>query len=526
MLLPFGADPETGDPSAERIMFEEPCDRADYAGAIVLITARIPHRLALATLIEHTERAAALVLPPSARPEVLLPDRGGTSAGEGPRLLRRSPWVDWSELFQALHRLLEVGPTEPPLRQLNHLDALARWISDQSGEPVTVEDLDSRVLAYAVGGKEVDSIRRQTILSGEVPAWRIERLMSSGFLPAVWRSDDVVIRDAEGIDPARMAVALKAGTETIGTIWAAMGENADREKLRRLLLSVRKSASTMLLRETNRDRYEWSMQQSALADLLSSGVDPGVPAALLGLERTAVHFVLALGKDTAVSRDLLFHIQALRTGTMVVRVRSELFAIMPLEEDTDPDQQAAGLERDLQRVTRGRDHGLIAVGSPALDLAALRESADLARRVLRVAHLQWVPVRRVARGPTVLMGRDAEEALVLLRAVELLSPAADEIMAPLDALELHDAHHGTRLVETIAAVVEHPKNLADAARELGVHANSLRYRLERIADITRTDPRSAMTRTRFALGLLLRDLDRLSGDSTPAIASEPRELTG
>lgn len=115
---------------------------------------------------------------------------------------------------------------------------------------------------------------------------------------------------------------------------------------------------------------------------------------------------------------------------------------------------------------------------------------------------------------------------MLLRAVELLSPAADEIVAPLDALELHDAHHGTHLVETIAAVVEHPKNLVDAARELGVHANSLRYRLERIADITRTDPRSAMSRTRFALGLLLRDLDRHAGDSTPANTSESRELTG
>ena len=505
MVLPFGVDVEQpeGDPGIGSVLLHEPGNGLDYSGAVVLVSGRVPDRFALGAVLDETAAAAAVVLPHDASADASCVARGVSH--RGPRLLRRSQWTGWSELFQALLRLVSAGGADPAIEQLDDLQGLARWISEQSGSAVTIEDLDSRVLAYAVVGEEVDPIRNQTILSGEVPAWRVERLMSSGMLPAVWRSDDVVVRDAEGDDPARMVISLKAGSETLGTIWAALEGRTDRGALRELLLGVRESASAMLLRDMHRERHERRVRESALAELLASGIDSGVPASLLGLGRDAVHAVVALDPGAQRARDLMFHLQALRAGSVAASAGSELFVVMPLRgTERTAAEAAASLEEDLRRVSGGASDAVLAVGVPVSDLAGLRASAVSAGRVLRAAGLSGVRSRRAERGPTVLTEDDASEALVMMRVVELLEPAEQEIAEPLEALEEYDRAHGTRFVETAAAVIEHPGNLADAARTLDIHANSLRYRVERIEAIAGIDLRSAVPRTRLALGLLLR----------------------
>ncbi|WP_131816117.1 helix-turn-helix domain-containing protein, partial [Mycolicibacterium porcinum] len=85
----------------------------------------------------------------------------------------------------------------------------------------------------------------------------------------------------------------------------------------------------------------------------------------------------------------------------------------------------------------------------------------------------------------------------------LLAPMADAITAPLTALRRHDTDHGTAFVATVAAVLDHPGSLTGAARELGIHANSLRYRLDRIRAVSDIDLQSPAARLRASLGLLL-----------------------
>ncbi|MGY4650244.1 DNA-binding PucR family transcriptional regulator [Mycobacterium sp. URHB0021] len=95
------------------------------------------------------------------------------------------------------------------------------------------------------------------------------------------------------------------------------------------------------------------------------------------------------------------------------------------------------------------------------------------------------------------------DALTLILVADLLAPMAHTIAEPLEILRQHDTEHGTSFVDTVAAVLAHPGNLSEAARELGIHANSLRYRLDRIGVVSGIDPHSAAARLRAALGLLL-----------------------
>ncbi|TGB41413.1 PucR family transcriptional regulator [Mycolicibacterium peregrinum] len=495
MLMPLPTAEPADDPLLYDVVLHEPGTPADYTGDIVLVSTRVEDRFALGSLLDEVGTAAAIVLPPDAATDVTMLPVHST------RLFRRSPWVGWSELFRVMIRLLGAGRIVNPAPQVDNLQALARWISSQTGAPVTIEDLDSRVLAYAVVGPDVDPIRNQTILGGAVPAWRVERLMSTGFLPAVWRSDDVVVRNAEDDDPARMVVAMKSGTETLGTIWAALDDATDRDELRQLLLQVRQTAAAMMLREVHRDQYERRLQESALVDLLSRGVDPGVPAALLGLQPDSRHAVLALGADTPASRDLMFHVQALRAGARTARVGDELLVVLPVLDDESAEADLAdNLSRHLARVSPAHA-GPVAVGPVVEAIAYLRDSAIVARQVLDAAALRAAHPPH-ARQP-VLTAADVPDALALVRAADLLDPLADVMTEPLSALRRHDTDHGTAFIDTVAAVLDHPGNLTGAARELGIHANSLRYRLDRIRVVSDIDLQSPAARLRAALGLLV-----------------------
>lgn len=499
MLVPLAAAIESeGDPLVGDVALHEPGIPADYSGTIVLVSTRVEDRFALGSLLDEVGSAAAVVLPPDATTDIsMLPSHPA-------RLFRRSPWVGWSELFRVLIRLLGAGRIVSPAPQVDNLQALARWISSQTGAPVTIEDLDSRVLAYAVVGQGVDPIRNQTILGGAVPVWRVERLMSTGFLPAVWRSDDVIVRNAEDDDPARMVVAMKSGTETLGTIWAALDADTDREELRQLLLQVRQTAAAMMLAEVHRDQYERRLQESALVELLSRGVDPGVPAALLGLQREARYTVVALGADTPTSRSLLFHVQALRAGARTARVGTDLLVVLPVQDGEVADADVAdALAGHVARVS-GAQAGPISVGPVVHDVADLRHSATVARQILDAAALRIAaPAPADDQRPTVLTAADVQDALTLVRVADQLDSMTDAIAEPLEALRRHDTDHATAFVDTIAAVLAHPGNLSGAARELGIHANSLRYRLDRIRVVSGIDLNSAAARLRAALGLLV-----------------------
>jgi DNA-binding PucR family transcriptional regulator len=112
--------------------------------------------------------------------------------------------------------------------------------------------------------------------------------------------------------------------------------------------------------------------------------------------------------------------------------------------------------------------------------------------------------------------------LGLALAADLLAPMAHAIAEPLETLRQHDDDHGTSYVDTVAAVLAHPGNLAEAARELGIHANSLRYRLERIGVVSGIEVQSAVARLRVALGLLVWERDGTRQAEPPVESDENR----
>ncbi|MFD0392985.1 hypothetical protein ACFQ3Z_11590 [Streptomyces nogalater] len=89
------------------------------------------------------------------------------------------------------------------------------------GGSVTIEDTESRVLAHSSTQENVDEMRRLTILGRRVPAWRVAAMRDAGFFRALWTTDDVLHRRAQGDNPERLVCAVRAGGEVLGSVWVA-----------------------------------------------------------------------------------------------------------------------------------------------------------------------------------------------------------------------------------------------------------------------------------------------------------------
>ncbi len=75
-------------------------------------------------------------------------------------------------------------------------------------------------------------------------------------------------------------------------------------------------------------------------------------------------------------------------------------------------------------------------------------------------------------------------------------------------LARYDREHNTELVHTLDIFFAENANASSAARRLGVHRNTLRYRLERMAEITGQDLRDADARFALQLGIRIHHLIR------------------
>jgi hypothetical protein len=132
--------------------------------------------------------------------------------------------------------------------------------------------------------------------------------------------------------------------------------------------------------------------------------------------------------------------------------------------------------------------------------ATLGTSAVIARRPSDVARA-LLEARQVARlnrlrGPEAAVASDAARdrslaVMLLRRDPEAGATLHASVLGPLLA---YDAEHGTELVRTLDVFLTHCGQWTASAHELGVHVNTLRYRLTRIEKVTRRDLRSMAAR--------------------------------
>ncbi|GEL20605.1 PucR family transcriptional regulator [Pseudonocardia asaccharolytica] len=320
---------------------------------------------------------------------------------------------------------------------------------------------------------------------------------------------------------ARLAVGIHAGQRTLGTIWVQEGAEPFAERSPGVLLGAARVAAGHLIRRRTRHPPE----RQLVAGLLDGRIGADVVAPALGLDErvTAIVAGFAVRTDTgdpAVHElgraDLAEMVPVLaathRRGALTATAGSRIYAVLPGVERAELALVAlcTDIAASVGRRTGARVQ--VGLGSAVPRLAEVPASRAEADRVLEA-----MP----AAADVALIG-DLRAEVLLQQTLETLAGDPDLQDPAVARLVGYDAAHRTDLVGSVLAWLDALGDVRAAAAALGVHPNTLRYRVRRavaVGGLALDDPRS---RLMHHLELLIARRSAPSGLTRPrAVAGSP-----
>ncbi|MFD7430175.1 PucR family transcriptional regulator [Streptomyces sp. NPDC059818] len=428
-------------------------------------------------------------------------------------LLTRRPGQGWTEVLGGLRTALvhsvadgAGGAGGVDGLRLGDLSGLANTVADLVGGAITIEDPQSRVLAYSRMDHEPDPMRRLTILGQEVPRWRVVELRESGFFQTLWNTDDVVRRPADDRYAERLAVAVRHGSEVLGSIWAAADGRPLAEDAVAALRTAGRAAVPHLSHHRTWGRAATRAREGAVHALLAGSTQA---AHDVGIVRGRPYAVMVAevyeGREPApgdvvqrVLDVLALQAAAYRPGCVTARSGQRLYTLVPAADgETDP-------ARTLLATARSVPRGVVFAGAGPVvtDLARLPDSREAAELVVRVLGERAARLPAGAGSEVASYAEVAAEAAVL-RLLDRVEPLWGTLSGPVHAMLEHDRAHGARYGESVAGYLDAFGDTAAAARRLNVHPNTLRYRLRRARELFGVDLADPAVRLLADVGLRL-----------------------
>ena len=357
--------------------------------------------------------------------------------------------------------------------------------------PVTIEDAQSRVVAYSTRQDVTDTARVSTVLGRRVPAPVIAYMRSRGVFRRLTRSDEpFLVPPGPGLEMPRYVVPVRAGGEWLGSIWAVIDSPPPADAVAQLRRTAAVGARPLLRNRALADRTR-RLSAERLRTLLGGGpVDPEAATWLpAGPWR-----VVALGptgraaSSGGVEGDLdVWESRFRRRGwrqPLLTDLSERPYAL--LVSGTEPGRSpAAGTWPWLAAMaaepaaTDDPESGWVAAG------VVVATPGDLVASARTAAQVAGLRADDAALGPAPT-AEDRWARLTVDRAVGALTGAGAATAAlagPVAALADHDRRRHTAYLRSLAAWLDHPGEPTASAASLGVHVNTLRHRMVRMSEV-------------------------------------------
>ncbi len=414
---------------------------------------------------------------------------------------------------------------------------LASALAQSVGNPVLIENRFFRTLGYAFPSGQPTRDERPLSTGAflhEVGAAGIGPRLQTERQPLV-----LPVRPERGIAQARLVAPVVVSDDVLGYV-SILERDRPLEPADSLI--ARQAAQTIGI--------EFARQQAALEtelklkgnllDVLLQGTDAsadsrGARASLLNYDCSAPQTLLLVqpepptdGRPTISLRELSPLIASwarrVATGSLVAEKAGQIVVLLagdvtkPRTRSKRATGRQGGRPRSIHATTDAAPAALtealrheIASFAPELTASiaiapAVRDARDLrcayesARRTLAI-------LRLLGESDQVISTNDPRLAVFFLfdsTKPEMRREFVDLVLGPLIA---YDQHRHRPLVETLQTYLACAGNLETTARALNVHTSTLKYRLQRIAEVGGLDVRNADHRFNAALALRLRALD-------------------
>lgn len=371
------------------------------------------------------------------------------------------------ERSQAIHeRLTAVVLGGGSLAQL--METLAELLR----KAVAITDAHGQLLASSQAGREAAADRERVVRPIRIGGSKLGEIV-------VWaRPEAVGPEDLMAIDQAATIAALQMAQA-------------------RAVLSREQRYQAVLLDELVSGRLErdgglidhaaalgWNLRiprAAIVVELRERGSGREIPVAGQPLEDRLLHLVRSCLGEEAIA-------WARRSG---------LALLVDARDAAGPGTAAHRLGEELRRQLPGTDASL-GVGRPAEEVGALHASYREASQALAVG--------RDLEGPD---GVAEFDALGFYRLIHPLaaSPELERYCQDLlGRITAYDTEHGTELLATLESYLRNGRNAAATARDLFIHYNTLRYRLEKLDRLTGGLDRQANSRLSIEVALHARRL--------------------
>ncbi|GGH45154.1 PucR family transcriptional regulator [Microbacterium album] len=526
-LAPLAPVPDPDRRVGGVVVFDPLDEQAVSEGAVVLgvgLSAGPELRALVARL--GAQGAGAVVL----REPVVLDEATAVVAREhGIALLGLTRGASWTQLSAMVAALLT--EPEPDRTQdviggvpTGDLFAIANAIAALLDAPITIEDRNSRVLAFSSKQDGADASRIETILERQVPERYARLLTEAGFFKKLYSSEDpVYIRlTSDGVEvKPRCAIAVRAGGEILGSIWAAVPEELSSERTAALRDSAKLVALHLLRLRAGADA-----ERRLRADLLSTALEGGSDAAYalerLGLDGSPVTVLAAEIADDdpeglhgagdrqaqrqRIADAVAMHLAAVHPKACAALLGGTIYGLLPVASPETGEAQVARLANDFLARIGARTPVLIGIGRVASGPRGVVRSREAAERALRV-RLEHGASASGRRTSQVALFRDVHVESLLLELRDRVAAGEEQATGAVARLLEHDRANDTQFVETLRAWLDHLGDVSSAAEALHIHPNTFRYRLRRLAEVGEMD--LSDPEARFAAQLQLRIIPEL-----------------
>jgi DNA-binding PucR family transcriptional regulator len=411
----------------------------------------------------------------------------------GTAVVAVEPRARWELLYKLVNHAFEHHGDrgDPSYDSGTDLFGLAQSIADRTRGMVSIEDVQSHVLAYSASSDEADELRRLTILGRAGPPEHLKWIGQWGIFDAL-RSSGEVVRVAErpelGLRP-RLAVGIHLSQKGFaGTIWLQQGSAPLADDVEEVL----RGAAVLAARIMERLAAAPSMHTVRVQELLGWGeaADVGAIARELGISADGRSAVIGFHGVGAPANVIALSASAFRTDAQVVSVDGRVYVLLP----------KIGSPSSVMSWTRGvvaalrRELGLTLRAVVAAPLAGLSSAAAARVEVDRV----FDSAQRHPGAIGDVTSLDEARTTVLLD--EIVSQVAERPRL-VDPRVRRLRESDPLLADTLRAYLDGFGDVATVAQELHVHPNTVRYRVRRIEKLLSTSLDDPDDRLVLALGL-------------------------
>lgn len=390
--------------------------------------------------------------------------------------------IPWRHLDEMLSAVTSGQRTDDGINETG-LFELANAVAMAAGGSVAIEDLERNVLAYStVDGQVVDSVRQNGILARQVP----DLSKNNDQYREVMQASGVVHFPYDPADGelARCSAAIRAGRVAVGSIWVIekdlpVGANAEAA-----IIEACRLASIQILRAQNARDLERQIRSEWLRSLLYG--HPGVPATASrfgissGLDSVIVGFMIRSTEDGSASpiHELATvaeqYCSVFRANVSSVPIGQIAYVLLPVVRDKAMPKRLVAGTIDAIEARLGCE-AIAAVSSPECGIeriTAMRAEVD-----------EVLAVINDSAGSPAIAARTDVHSQIRLRALKKTDRGQHSEHPAVTLLLEHDRKKRTEYRNSLMAYLAHPEDVQRAAEDLGIHPNTLRYRVRRAKEL-------------------------------------------